>query len=221
MFQSIILCFLVLLSTYLSYINVKKLGYMILGEKMVIFKIFFSVCVLIPAIEEILFRYALKNFLLGYEYGDIINYSIFGILHMINHIDVKLPKWVVLYHVIFAGYTGYYLLQYDSIIYTIPIHIAINSIVYIGSQYTYYAKYKNTYSNDILFKNLSNIGAGYFVSKKSRDDTNIIYFQDKKTHRYVSITNDCIRVPKSKLPEDIRKSFDKYDEICKKHKIYY
>lgn len=197
---------------------------MLQNNLMLNLKLFFNLCVIIPFMEEIMFRYALKNFLIGYEYGDIINYCTFGFLHAINHIGQKTQKMVILYHILFATYVGYYLLQFDSILYTFPIHMIINLTVFGVTRYIHYKntkmqKYKCENKNIIIHNFMSD---SFFVSSKTQDDAKISYFRN--THdgeKNNNITDNVKWIQSYTLPKDLRKSFDNYNSIEKKHKKHW
>ena len=177
----------------------------------------YIVCIAVPIIEEILFRYAFYHLLEKYMsdsfYINIANGIVFGLIHIPNIFVIEFKSKIISSVHIFSNvYLGYYLATiHDDLLLCIIIHIIYNftgvTITFICSKYT--AK-KKVETSALLEK----IGESLALFD------NTIYVTKPKLRRSVSLNAldslfvekiDFIGIKKDKIKKDILDSIDNFN----------
>lgn len=181
-----------------------------LNNKMEIFKSILLLCVVIPFVEEAVFRSVLKNYLMNVPYNYQINAIIFGLAHATNYY-VWNDIYVTLWQVACTTFLGYYIVQFESFHYAWFCHMYHNLFVmiagYIVSMFWYPAKQ----NNDII--KFDNAGSIYCTSKTC-DDHSISYYRNTDKIFMNNKKNTwCKFIPKSAIDKEVLKSIEKFNSM--------
>ena len=162
----------------------------------------FTMCIYIPIIEEILFRYAfyhlLENYLNNIFYINLINGVVFGLTHIFNIFIIKFPNMIVFsFHVTSNMYLGYYLAtHHNNLLYCMIVHILYNlcgySIKFICNKILYDAEKPDELINRKIF-----------VSKPKL----------RRSNSLSSIPSEFISIPKYKISNNVLNSINNYDIV--------
>lgn len=191
----------------------------------------YSVGLLIPLLEEALFRYISNQLFSGFIYCDLISSILFGLAHIQNYM-VNKNKLAILFQVIATSYLGYYIIQFDSFWYGFMIHAYYNiGMMMMAYGYILYA-YKE-YNDDNGGFDFYLSHPMVFVSSKTCKDDN--KFKNKELINididkldYTSIYADRMhlfdfcskQIHKDKIPKDMMERIEKLQKIkCNKKLI--
>lgn len=170
-----------------------------------------TVLVTIPLVEEIVFRDFGRKYTDNIQYGDIINSVLFGLIHLVNYFNHG-DYIMVFMQVISASYLGYYLLQFDNILYSYGFHLLYNTT--IMSILALLAHYKTTDEIDE-------------IDEIKRDDTKFDIFSNLRTRCIKkSIYDDDEKLTRNDykyikhINKDLKISIDSYDDKCKSRKYF-
>lgn len=183
MYQTLVLAGIVAINVYNGINNTGKL------DKNQLLLLFLGAIICGPIVEEILFRYALRDFLVGFTYRYEINALLFGLLHSTNYFTVP-NKSLVLWQMCATSYLGYYVVQFDSLYYACLVHMLYN-LLCLGSSQAYLHYYDVKVDNPFCNQNEK------FIKLNSVDD----YLNQKSKMDYRTV----------KFRPDIKESFDLYD----------
>ncbi len=211
MFQTILLILFQIGSIFVSVNNIKKNTQLIpmLNFKNSLREIF-AIGLMMPLLEESLFRGVLKQYLADYTYGNIINSLLFGLAHAQNILVADIN--IVLYQIVSASYVGYYLVQQDNFGHAFLIHACYNmSCTIITYSYVYYNK-----DNYVSSDNLDEIKIGDIIKTKPLFKMSI---------KCPNITRDdmikCGGYHKiSKVPKEMKKRINKLDDMNFKRRVF-
>lgn len=158
--------------------------------------------ILMPLLEESLFRSVCKQYLTGVQYSNIINGIIFGLAHIQNYIIHK-NKLICLFQVISTSYLGYYLVQYESFMNAFMVHCMYNIIIMSSSYGLYYYKHRNDKNLDGMLS-MDDIINSLRYPIRSVDDGLELHWND---YKYIN---------KNKINKELLISIEKFDDIKKK-----
>ncbi len=150
MIQTILLVLFQIGSIYFSINNIKRNTNLIpmLNFKNLLRELF-AIGLMMPILEEALFRGVLKQYLADYTYGNIINSLLFGIAHAQNILVSDIN--IVLYQIVCASYIGYYLVELNNFGYAFLIHSGYNILCTLMT-YLYFYYNKDGYDNSNSIK---------------------------------------------------------------------
>lgn len=141
----VVLCHLLIaINIYVSTVLQKIIGVYGKASKDDVIRLFWTICIYVPLVEESLFRFTLKYYLGSIPYASIINIGIFGLVHSSNIMELrKLPNLklskskiysIILWQCIFATYVGYIIIKSDNFTYGLCIHVYMNTMIAMGPQ---------------------------------------------------------------------------------------
>ena len=142
--QTYILFFFQIIGVYFGVINLEKtqgISRATFNIKTLL-QIFYTGIIVMPLLEESLFRGVLKQYLSDYPYSDYVNGLIFGLVHIQNY-SFHHNIFFTLLQIISASYGGYYLVQFESFLSAYLVHAYYNLVAIGGSLILYYLKHKN------------------------------------------------------------------------------
>jgi len=156
-----------------------------------------SFYILMPLVEELIFRDYLRKYTDDLYYGNLINSCLFGLWHLQNY-HIHEDKIIMLNQIISTTYLGYYLLQLNSIIYSYIVHLIYNTII-IGGLIAMTLNNPDKSNDQNEFKKVRCFG-------KTRDDSFKSNLKDINNIKYVKVNNK------------VKCSIDQYSEKCKSRK---
>lgn len=143
--ETIILFLIIILSTGLSVYNFKSTHLILTPHTLI--KQILLLCVVLPFIEESVFRHTLRYYLEGISYSNYINAVLFGLVHATNYIIIE-NKLLICYQVFATIYLGYYLIQFESLTHSFLVHSLYNIIILVSSCLIYKKFYNNMDINE-------------------------------------------------------------------------
>lgn len=99
-------------------------------------KFLLQTCIILPFIEESIFRSVIKTAIIG-EYSKLINCVLFGLIHIINYVVIKHKK-LILIQIILTTWLGYVLINFEYFWQSYLFHSLYNCV---GIIYTYATVY--------------------------------------------------------------------------------
>lgn len=166
----------------------------------------FIMAIFIPFIEEILFRYTLKNYLRDVQYGDYINSIIFGLMHSTNYLAVG-NSVAIFKQVLITTYAGYYYLQLDNVLHSFIYHMIWNAAALVLPTVALYC-----YKKFVLKRKSPFYEHTIYCLDKHKDDFCLNYGERIYKNKFIpavgTITLKSINV--YDLPEDMVERYRKY-----------
>lgn len=191
MIETFVLILFAICSIFVSIKNANTQFFGMNLHKSILSAIFIGGIVL-PLYEESIFRSVIKQYLMGFEYGNIINALIFGISHGPNY-RFHSNHYITLYQIISTSYLGYYVVQFDDFHMAFIVHSLYNIFIVIS---VWLCVFKN--SNNVL-------DSGYFISYGSNE-----------WPQFSNLQRRLIYICKSKTTKEIQEIHDKMDNIMTK-----
>lgn len=131
-FKMLLLFFVYILIIIRNYVKTKNSDHIYLGTWM---SKAFMMVIIGPLVEELVFRKAIKDYMLGFPYINLVNGILFSLYHATN-LSVA-DKNVVIKQMILSLYMGWYFCYLDNVLYSYLLHVLANGI-------TFSAAYINT-----------------------------------------------------------------------------
>ncbi len=200
MFETAILFLFGISAIFATVYNLKKLDMQVSIKD--IPRTILSYGIVIPLLEESLFRSVLKQYLTELYYANYINAILFGLLHTTNYMIHK-NVLLTIFQVISTTYLGYYVVQYESFLYALLTHSIYNmTIASLG--YAIYILYYNRVDKSCTeFNTLFPFSITYPI--KTQDDLSITTPQ-----KYIPTHNFC---PRNKINKEMLQRIDKLQII--------
>ena len=194
--------------------------------------------IVVPIVEESLFRSTLYSLTNHLEYYKMLNAIIFGLHHLSNYFITYDIKFTIV-QTIFAFYIGYYLVDLNNILMSMFIHSIYNSsmmiIIYIYDYFTLNDKIDNIDDYDLKtihpvpiynsnsFKPIRIphcLNYDKLKKSKSVDDLQESSKEEIGEFYYVHPSNrfETKTIYRSILPEDIQESLENYNEALRQRK---
>lgn len=190
----------------------------------------YSYGLLIPLLEEALFRYISNQLFSEFIYCDLISSLLFGLAHIQNYV-VNKNKLTILFQIITTSYLGYYIIQFNSFWYGFLIHAYYNigmMMMTYGYISYFYKDYNDNTGGFDLYLNHPTV----FINSKTHKDDNRFKKQellniDIEKLDYKSIYADRYemckfefdnkQIHKDKIPKDMMERIEKLQKIkCSK-----
>jgi len=207
MLQTLGLILCGLIGTYVSVFQLRKTNYCWDSFKTII-QVLCVIGLFFPLTEEAIFRHTLKYYLSDLTYAYEINAILFGLIHIINY-QISQSIIITGIQVITTAYLGYYVVQFDNLLYAILTHSLYNVLI-TSVSFAWYFYFKEKPSKDSLDINFPLFEwDSVWHNKTTQDDINI---GKKFTDSY----NFKIMKSRSKINKEMLNRIDKLNTIQNK-----